>query len=105
MKIFLRVLAGILCLAMVLALTACGGGSGGSGTPGGDVIIPPSDAFVPQEDTIAESNAVLTSMVSNSEYQVALYVSNKLGDDAESVGLGKLKLRGDTNKRLFVIPP
>ena len=88
-------------LTSILALTACGGGSGGSGAPGGDVIIPPSDAFVPQEDTVAESNAVLTSMVSNSEYQVTLYVSNKLGDDAESVGLGNITGRGANARAPF----
>lgn len=71
-------------LTSVLALTACatGGGSGG-GNPG--EIVTPSNYV----DRVAQSNANITGMISNSEYQVAKYVANKLGDDAESVNLSR----------------
>lgn len=86
-------------LSSLFILSACGGGSGGSGvnTPG-----QPEAPFIPQEDTIASSNAKITNMVSNSEYQVALFVSNKLGTDAESVGLGNITGRGATTRGAFI---
>ena len=86
-------------LSSLCILSACGGGSGGSG-----VAIPnkPDTPFVPQEDTIASSNAKITNMISNSEYQVTLFVSNKLGADAESVGLGNITGRGATTRGAFL---
>ncbi len=86
-------------LSSLIILTACGGGNGGSGT---GIIDKPDTPFVPQEDTIASSNAKITNMVSNSEYQVALFVSNKLGTDAESVGLGDIASRSVTTRGAFV---
>ena len=86
-------------LSSLIILTACGGGNGGSGT---GIIDKPDAPFVPQEDTIASSNAKITNMVSNSEYQVALFVSNKLGTDAESVGLGDIASRSVTTRGAFV---
>ena len=71
-------------LLSVLGLTACGGGSG-SGVSMGAVGRP-----AVLTDSVAESNSVLTNMVSNSKTQVAVYVANKLGDDASSVGLGNV---------------
>ena len=66
-------------LLSVFALAGCmGGGSNGTG----DIRIP--STYV---DTVGQSNAQVTSMVSNSEYQVARYVANKLGEDAGSVNL------------------
>ncbi len=61
-----------LILTSVLALAACHGGSGGGARPGDVTYV----------DEIGQSNAQITRMVSNSEYQVARYVENKLGDDA-----------------------
>ncbi len=61
-----------------LLLSACGGG----GNPSGE--IPP----INRAESVAVSNAHITSMVTNSKYQVARYVANKLGDaDAQSVNL------------------
>ncbi len=71
-------------LTSVLVLTACGGGHGGghdAGTPG--------DINIPYVDSIEQSNSNVTGMVSNSEYQVARYVANKLGEDAVSVNLSR----------------
>ena len=65
-------------LLSVLGLAACGGGSGGGAGIG-----------APSGLAVGESNARLTSMRSNSEYQVAQYVANKLGDDASSVRLSR----------------
>jgi len=76
-----------LVLTSVLALAACGGGSGG-GSHGGTPVAPENKPFVPVADEIGASNAAITGMVSNSEAQVVTYVKNKLGDDAELVGLG-----------------
>ncbi len=89
----------IVILTSLLALAACGGGSGGGngGTPG----IAPQPVFVPTEDTVGNSNSKITRMVSNSEHQVALFVSNKLGADAESVGLGNTTGRGATTRGAF----
>lgn len=80
-------------LTSVFALAACGGGSGGHHGGGAAPIVP--DASVTPEkpfitDSVAESNSEITSMVSNSEAQVVTYVVGKLGEDAESVGLGNL---------------
>lgn len=83
-------------LTSVLALAACGGGSGGhdGGTPG--AIAKPFAS-----DQIAASNKKITNMVSNSEAQVVAYVVNKLGDDAESVGLNNVA-RTATSRGAFV---
>ena len=75
-------------LTSVLALAACSGGSGG----GGGAIT------APYRDAVRESNQKVTSMISNSEYQVARYVANKLGDDASSVNLS----RSTTARSAFV---
>lgn len=87
-------------LISLLFLSACGGGNGGSGT--NNMPSKPEIPFVPKEDTVASSNAKITNMVSNSEYQVALFVSNKLGTDAESVGLGDITGRGATTRGAFI---
>lgn len=95
-------------LTSVLALAACGGGSshhGGGAAP----IVPdaPADVekpFVPQKDYVADSNAEITSMVSNSEAQVVTYVVDKLGEDAASVGLGNAA-RTATTRGAFVPSP
>lgn len=85
-------------LSSLFILSACGGGGSSSiNTP-----VQPEAPFIPQEDTIASSNAKITNMVSNSEYQVALFVSNKLGTDAESVGLGNITERGATTRGAFI---
>lgn len=86
-------------LSSLFILSACGGGNGNL-----RVNIPgqPEAPFIPQEDTIASSNAKITNMVSNSEYQVALFVSNKLGTDAESVGLGNITGRGAATRDAFI---
>lgn len=89
----------IVILTSILALTACGGGSGGGhggGTPG--AIEKP---FVPVEDKVATSNSQITGMVSNSKAQVVTYVVNKLGEDAESVGLNNIA-RTATSRGAFV---
>lgn len=86
-------------LSSLFILSACGGGNGGSGV---NIPSQPETPFIPQEDTIASSNAKITNMVSNSEYQVALFVSNKLGTDAESVGLGNITGRGATTRGAFI---
>lgn len=82
-------------LTSVLALAACGGGSGGSGGISG------GSAPAPITDRVAASNSVLTNMVSNSKTQIAIYVANKLGDDASSVGLGNAG-RSATTRGAFV---
>jgi len=71
-------------LTSVLALTACGGGSGSGTAP----------------MSVGESNARITSMKSNSEYQIKQYVMKKLGSDAKSVGL----VNGDTDTRAAFMP-
>ena len=76
-------------LTSVMALAACGGGSGGMGPSGGYV------------DVVGESNSAITSMVSNSEYQVVRYLANKLGEDATSVNLP----RDASNRGAFVPGP
>lgn len=68
-------------LTSILALTACGGGHGSGDTPRLDTVM-----YV---DPVEESNSNVTGMVSNSEYQVARYVANKLGEDATSVNLSR----------------
>lgn len=85
-------------LSSLLILSACGGGTGGSVPAVKQPVVP----FAPQEDVVANSNAKITNMVSNSEYQVALFVSNKLGTDAESVGLGGITNREATTRGAFV---
>ncbi len=84
-------------LTSVLALAACGGGSGsgGNGAPG--AITTPT-TFT---DRVATSNSVITNMVSNSKTQVAVYVANKLGSDASTVGLGNAG-RSATTRGAFV---
>lgn len=77
-----------LLLTSVLTLVACGGGSGGK----------PREVFGKYVDPVGQSNAAVTGMVSNSEYQIARYVANKLGNDAGSVNL----LRGATTRGPFV---
>lgn len=86
-------------LSSLFILSACGGGSG---SPEVNMPNKPDIPFIPQEDTVASSNAKITNMVSNSEYQVALFVSNKLGTDAESVGLGNVTDRGATTRGAFI---
>lgn len=78
----------LVILTSVLALAACGGGSGSGG---GGVIAPvvPEAPVVPFEDTVADSNSKITSMISNSEYQVARYVAHKLGDYAADANLSR----------------
>lgn len=88
----------ISALCLLTVLTACGGGAGENT----GAILPPSDIFVPQEDIVADSNAKLTNMVSNSEYQVALFVSNKLGEDAKLVGLENVTGRSATTRGAFI---
>jgi len=77
-----------LFLTSVLALAACGGGNV-SGGPGDVHYV----------DNVRQSNSKITSMVSNSEYQVAKYVANKLGEDAESVNLSR-----NAEKRAAFVP-
>jgi len=72
-----------LVLLSVLGLTACGGGGGGVGMGG-------APRAVVLKDSVAESNSVLTNMVSNSKTQVTVYVAKKLGEDASTVGLGNV---------------
>lgn len=85
-----------LILTSVLALTACGGGSGGgAGTPA-EITTPTTFT-----DRVAASNSVITNMVSNSKTQVAVYVANKLGSDASSVGLGNAG-RSATTRGAFI---
>ena len=63
-----------------LLLSACGGG----GNPSGDV------SPVNRVESASLSNARITSMITNSKYQVSRYVANKLGEtDAASVNLGR----------------
>lgn len=68
----------------VLVLAACGGGAGGGVGMGG------APRAVVLKDSVAESNSVLTNMVSNSKTQVTVYVAKKLGEDASTVGLGNV---------------
>ena len=100
-------------LTSILALTACGGGSGSGG---GSAPIMPDAPVVPEApvtpenpdapvvpetqfvDPIAISNLEITGMVSNSEYQVARYVAHKLGDYADDVNLS----RSATTRGAFV---
>ena len=64
-------------LTSVLALAACGGGSGG-----GAGVAPRAPIDV------ATSNSIITNMVSTSEAQATAYVVDTLGtEDAKSVGL------------------
>lgn len=72
-------------LTSVLALAACGGGSGSH--PGNPNT--PGAVTTPYRDAVRESNQKVTSMISNSEYQVVRYVVNKLGDDAADVNLSR----------------
>lgn len=71
----------------VLVLSACGGGhhdgAVGNYEPGG--IIAP----VNYEDAVEKNNSEVTSMRSNSKYQVARYVANKLGKDADLIDLSR----------------
>ena len=67
-------------LTSVLALAACAGGSGENNTAPGEI------AYV---DVVGESNSRITRMVSNSEYQVARYVANKLGDDTGDMNMSR----------------
>ncbi len=85
-----------LVLTSILALAACGGGSGGGSAP-----ITPENPIVPETpfvDTVADSNSEITSMISNSEYQVARFVAHKLGDYASDVNLS----RAATTRGAFV---
>lgn len=84
-------------LTSVLALAACGGGSGGGGNGAPGAITTPT-TFT---DRVATSNSVITNMVSNSKTQVAVYVANKLGSDALTVGLGNAG-RSATTRGAFV---
>lgn len=94
----------IALLTSILALAACGGGSGSGG--GSAPIMPdapvvPDTPVVPEEpfvDSVADSNSEITSMISNSEYQVARYVAYKLGDYAADVNLS----RSATTRGAFV---
>ncbi len=73
-----------------LLLSACGGGGS---TPYGE--IPP----INRTESVAQSNARITSMITNSKYQVARYVANQLGEaDAASINL----VRGATARGAFV---
>lgn len=81
-------------LTSVLSLAACAFGGGDKSGTG----VPPSGGYV---DMVRESNSVITGMVSNSEYQVARYVANKLGEDAADVNL----TRGASNRGAFVPSP
>ena len=77
-------------LTSILALTACGGGSGSGG---GSAPIMPDTPVIPDTsfiDTIGDSNFAVTGMISNSEYQVARYVAYKLGDYATDVNLSRI---------------
>lgn len=84
-------------LTSILALTACGGGSGSGGSapimpdapvvpdaPTPDVPDAPTpdvpDTPTPFVDLVAQSNSVITNIISNSEYQATRYVEHKLGD-------------------------
>lgn len=64
-----------ICL-MCLILAACGGGSGRSGNVDGPL-------------TVGRSNARITPMISNSEYQIAQYVADKLGEDAADINTSR----------------
>ena len=85
-------------LTSVLALAACGGGSGGGGNGAPGAITTPTGTLT---DRVAESNSVITNMVSNSKTQVTVYVANKLGDEASSVGLENAG-RSATTRGAFV---
>lgn len=65
-------------LTSILALTACGGGSGGD-----------RNRTTNYTDAVRQSNTQITGMVSNSKYQITRYVANKLGTDADSVNLSR----------------
>ena len=69
------------CVLLGFLMSACGGGGG---NPAAE--IPP----INRAESVAISNARVTAMVTNSKYQVARYVANKLGDaDARSVNLDR----------------
>lgn len=72
-------------LTSVLVLVACSGGHHGGGVNEQGGIVAP----VEYEDTVGKSNAEITSMRSNSRYQVARYVANKLGEDADLINLSR----------------
>lgn len=74
----------IAILTSILALAACGGGGSAPIMP--DAPVVPEEPFV---DPVADSNSEITSMISNSEYQVARFVAHKLGDYASDVNLSR----------------
>lgn len=67
-----------LVLTSVLALAACGGGSGGNGGIGA-----PNNIVTINENDIRNSNLEVTSMVDN-ETQRTVYLQNALGDDYDT---------------------
>ena len=74
----------ILLFPLALALAACGGGHGG----GGAVDV----ARVTNTVDVRASNAMVTPMVSNSEYQVTQYVAGKIEGVVDSNDLSRSAL-------------